>query len=81
MSQYFFGLWTGKVSDAWVEAADAVAKRHDAYMVTYPDPASGPRGWMCGPNYGAPFDARMAAAVLDDLTAEDLWDGAPVEPA
>ncbi|MCY3933533.1 MAG: hypothetical protein OXH70_17625 [Acidobacteria bacterium] len=75
MSEHFFGLGSGRVPDHVAVAVDAVAKRHDAHLVRYQDPASGPRYWFACPNRGAPFDGATAAAVLTDLESAGLWDG------
>lgn len=82
MSEFYFGLWNGPVSDAWSEAAGDVAGRHDAHVIPYQDPATGPRGWFGCRNRGAPFDQATARAVLDDLVTAGLWDrdSGPVEP-
>ena len=33
MTEYYFGPWTGPVSDSWYEAAERIARRHDARPV------------------------------------------------
>ena len=33
MTEYYFGPWTGPVSDSWYEAAERIARRHDARTV------------------------------------------------
>ena len=79
MSEHFFGLWDGAVSDTWVDRAETIAQRHDARVVPYQGPEGKPRGWMACANRGAPFDAQTARAVLADLSEARLWNGAPVD--
>ena len=73
MSEYLFGLFRGRPAPAAVGKADAIATRRDCCIIQYLDPATGPRGWLAGPNRGAPFDGAMERAVIRDLERSGLW--------
>ena len=75
MSEYFFGSFAGSLDDKTYEAASAIAEQHDCHIVrNFTDGGhKPPRGWMAGPNRGAPFDAQMQRAVLGELEAAGLW--------
>lgn len=76
--EYFFGLGPG-----WLpKSADAIARKHGARLINHTDPEckcgrgcspckckESRRHWFTGPNYGEPFDSRMARAVAEDLEA------------
>lgn len=64
MSEYFFGLGPGHLS----EDARRIAKLHGADLVNYNDPGTGARRhWFTGPNRGEPFDRQLAAEVSGAL--------------
>ncbi len=48
-------------------AADRIAKKHGAWHINFTEPSGQRRGWFEAHNYGAPFDQRLANAVLDDI--------------
>ena len=81
MSEYMFGL-----GDGWLpKKANAIAQRYGARLCNHTDPQckcghgcqtfncrASRRHWFAGPNYGAPFDAQMVAAVEADLAKAGL---------
>lgn len=70
MSEFFFGLGKGRVSERTVEVVQKIARKHGCdFVANYCEPGSGPRYWFCGPNRGFPFDDAMAKAVSQDLAA------------
>ena len=73
MSEYFFGLGSGKVRRKTAKKINKIAGKHDACIVCYDDPARGPRYWMACPNRGSPFDKATEEAVLADLEKAGLW--------
>ena len=78
MGDHLFGLGEGRIPDAVQDRAERIAKRHDASLMIYDDPASGWRYWFGCWNRGAPFDQATADAVLADLEAAGLaHDGKP----
>ena len=81
MSEHCYLLFSGAVSARWCEAAGKAAKPHGGRVVTYDDPARGPRGWFVCRNMGAPFDDQTARAVEAALIEAGLWDGGPVREA
>ena len=84
MSEYMFGCGRGHLS---ARAARA-ARKAGAELVNYTDPGcscgygcrsacrANQRHWFAGPNYGEPFDSRLArkveAAVRAAATKADL---------
>ena len=70
MSAYFFGSGNGRIDDDMARRADTIARRHDATLTPYNDPARGWRYWFKGPNRGAPFDGAMARAVAEEIEQE-----------
>jgi hypothetical protein len=67
MSEFFFGLGRGRVSQHEAERCDRIARKHGAAFVAVRLPGDGPRYWFAGPNRGSGFDDRMAAAVMSEV--------------
>jgi hypothetical protein len=72
MSEFMFGVGRGAPKNQ--RRINAIAKRHDAYLVVADIPGEGVKHWFCAPNMGHPFDAATAKAVKDDLRAAGLAD-------
>jgi len=73
MTSFFFGLHEGKLPVREVRRRTLIAKRHGAYRYVQIERAGRDGswyGWFEGPNRGAPFDQRVASAVLRDLDEE-----------
>lgn len=70
---YFFGLFNGAVSEKTAKRVREVLDPTGAEMVTYDDPASGPRGWLRCENLGAPFDRQCELRALAALGKAGLW--------
>lgn len=73
MTEYFFGLHQGHLP----ELADEIAEKHGAWHVNFTEPDGRQRGWFACPNRGAPFDQQVADAVLAEIEAAGLLEGAP----
>lgn len=64
MSEYFFGLHSGHLSDK----ANRIAKKHGAGHVNYIEPGTNEkRGWFYCHNQGSPYDQLTADAVMEDI--------------
>lgn len=62
MSEHLFGLFTGHLTK---RLCDRVERRfRGVSVVNYTEPRGEKRGWFVGPNYGHPFDDKMASEVL-----------------
>ena len=71
MSEYFFGVWHGRVEAALATALEAVAVEHGAHFVCVELP-EGPRCWFACPNRGAPFDEQAAKATKASIAQSGL---------
>lgn len=56
-------IWLGRMSDAWIAAADRIAAEFGAYALQ-----GGSRGWFVG-------DPAVENALLTELEACGLWRG------
>ena len=72
MSDHYFGLFDGPVGPRLTELADTIASQRYARLVTYDDPATGPRGWFAAQSHGHPYDQMIATAVMADLSAAGI---------
>ena len=63
MSEYQFGLGAGHLG----AKARKIAEKHDATLVNYTEPDGRKRHWFACANFGAPWDQRRAARVLEEL--------------
>jgi hypothetical protein len=72
MSEYFFGVGTGKVPDVICKRLDKIATKHGATFTMVNMPGEGWRYWFACPNRGAPFDGAVAKAVLDEVEAAEI---------
>jgi len=80
MSEYFFGLDSGHMP----KRADAVAKRHGAWLNNHTDPGCGcgygcarecparQRHWFGTDNRGEPHNSATARAVMAEIQAENI---------
>ncbi len=66
MSEFIFGVLIGKLTKAQQRARRAAAKKHAATWI-YAELPDGYRSWFSAPNYGAPFDRQLAAAVAAEI--------------
>jgi hypothetical protein len=73
VSEYFFGLGRGRVSDDRIKALDEIGAEYGAVFCNPSLPGDGPRYWFAGPNQGHPFDQAMAKAVIGAAEAAGLW--------
>ena len=78
MAEHFFGFGSGRVLAATEDKVERVLAKAegvtaDARLVTFTDPAQGPRYWFGVQNMGAPFDGAHARAALAALAAAGLW--------
>ena len=73
MSEYFFGLFSGRPRKRWIKAAGKIAEKHGAAITAIRDPAAGYRGWFSCRNRGAPFDGNTAHGVMRELERKKLW--------
>jgi len=67
---YFFGLHEGKLSAREVRRRTQIAKRHGAYRYVQIERAGRDGswyGWFETANLGAPWDQRVASAVLREV--------------
>ena len=74
---YEFSLWNGRVSDEWVAAADAIARRHGARVVTCEGDGFC-LGWFAARDLGLLPNGATAVAVGDDLRTAGLWLDGPL---
>ena len=68
MSEFFFGVGSGRIPEVRAVELDTIARRHGARFIAVGLP-EGPRYWFTCPNKGAPFDdatARRVFAALRD---------------
>jgi len=72
MSESCFLVGRGELSQATIEACDAIAREHGATFVHANLPGEGWRYWFAGPNEGAPWDGRRRDAVDAALAKADL---------
>ena len=72
MSVCMFGITNKKLSQAEVERNDKACKAEGDYGYTQIQESNGQyRGWFSGPNHGSPFDADLAARVLNRIALEE----------
>ena len=74
MSEYFFGLHSGHLTNRADKIARQVGGR-DCGHVNYTEPRGEKRGWFYGPNQGAPFDSDLARDVMAAIDAAGGIDG------
>jgi hypothetical protein len=72
MSEHFFGVGRGAVSDELRERIDAIAEEHGATFVNPTLPGEGPRYWFACRNRGFPFDRDTERAVYASLDAAGI---------
>lgn len=70
---FIFGCGPGHLP----RRAHDIAKRHGAALVNYTEPRGEKRHWFTARNAGHPFDGHTRDAVLADLRAARIIDGAP----
>lgn len=80
MSEFMFGVTKNKPTRREAAKIATIARRHKATFVEVnvrEDAAPGInngryQAWFAGPNYGSPFDQRMASAVEADIDAAGI---------
>jgi hypothetical protein len=68
--EHQFGLGAGHLG----ELAEAIARRHDAWLVNYTEPNGYKRHWFATKNRGEPFNTQTAYRVLKTCREAGAFD-------